>query len=67
VRQWLTPVILATQEAKIRRIEVLSQPRHIVHENLSLKNPSQKRTVGVAPDVGPEFKPQHQKKKKSVR
>jgi hypothetical protein len=25
-RQWLTPVILATQEAKIRRIEVQSQP-----------------------------------------
>jgi hypothetical protein len=26
-RQWLTPVILATQEAEIRRIMVLSQPR----------------------------------------
>jgi hypothetical protein len=29
-RQWLTPVILATQEAEIRRIMVRSQPRHIV-------------------------------------
>jgi hypothetical protein len=25
-RQWFTPVILATQEAKIRRIAVQSQP-----------------------------------------
>jgi hypothetical protein len=27
---WLTPVILATQEAEIRRITVRSQPRQIV-------------------------------------
>jgi hypothetical protein len=32
---WLTPVILATQEAEIRRIMVRSQPRQIVHETLS--------------------------------
>jgi hypothetical protein len=35
-RQWLTPAILATQEAEIRRIMVRSQPRQIS------KNPSQK-------------------------
>jgi hypothetical protein len=32
---WLTPVILATQGAEIRRIEVRSQPRQIVCETLS--------------------------------
>jgi hypothetical protein len=32
-----TPIILATQEAEIRRITVLSQPRQIVHETLSQK------------------------------
>jgi hypothetical protein len=36
--QWLTPVILATQETEIRRIMVRSQPRQIVHETLSQKN-----------------------------
>jgi hypothetical protein len=39
--QWLTPVILATQEAEIRRIVVRSQPRQIVLKTLSLKNPSE--------------------------
>jgi hypothetical protein len=33
-RQWLTPVILATQEAEIRRITVRSYPKQIVHETL---------------------------------
>jgi hypothetical protein len=33
--QWLTSVILATQEAEIRRIVVQSQPGQIVHELLS--------------------------------
>jgi hypothetical protein len=33
--RWLTPVILATQEAEIRRIEIQSQPREIVREILS--------------------------------
>jgi hypothetical protein len=30
--QWLTPVILATWEAKIRSIEVQSQLGQVVHE-----------------------------------
>jgi hypothetical protein len=30
--QWLTPIILATQEAEIRRIVVQSQPRQTVRE-----------------------------------
>jgi hypothetical protein len=46
------PVILATQEAEIRRIMVQSLPGQIVHETLSQKNPSQKRAGGVAQGVG---------------
>jgi hypothetical protein len=34
-RRWLTPVILATQEAEIRRNSVGSQPEEIVHKPLS--------------------------------
>jgi hypothetical protein len=38
--QWLTPVILATQEAEIRRIAVLSQPKQTGHKTLSQKYPT---------------------------
>jgi hypothetical protein len=42
-RQWLTLVILATQEAEIKRIEVQSQPRQTVHETRPyLKNTQHK-------------------------
>jgi hypothetical protein len=72
---WLTPVILAAQEAEIGRIVV--QPGQIVCVTISQKKkkkkrisgrkknlkkkkfPSQKRTGGVAQGVGPEFKPQN--------
>jgi hypothetical protein len=57
--QWLTPVLLATQEAEIRRISVQSQPGQIVHETLSRKNTLQKKASGVAQVVGPEFKPKY--------
>jgi hypothetical protein len=60
------PVILATQEAEIRRIEVWSQPGQIVPETLSQKKHLQKRAGGVAQGVGPEFKLQYHKKKKIV-
>jgi hypothetical protein len=60
------PVILATQEAEIRRIMVRSQPGKIVHEILSHKNPSQKRAGGVVQGGGPEFKPQYCLKKKNA-
>jgi hypothetical protein len=53
------PVISATQEAEMRRIEVQSQPSQIVLETLSQKHPSQKRAGGVAQVVDPEFKSQH--------
>jgi hypothetical protein len=56
VRQWLTPVILATQEAEIRRMYLSGQ---IVPETLSQKNPSQKRVDGMAQGIGPEFKSQY--------
>jgi hypothetical protein len=38
----LTPVILATQEAEIKRIEVPGQPQQIVCKTLSQKYPTQK-------------------------
>jgi hypothetical protein len=34
---WLTPVLLDTQEAEIRKIEVLSWPRQIVLKTISQK------------------------------
>jgi hypothetical protein len=52
-RTWLTPVIPATQEAEIRRIEVPSQPGQIVFETLSQKYPTQKRSGGVPQAVEP--------------
>jgi hypothetical protein len=59
------PVILATQEAEIRKIVVQSQPMQIVCKTLSGKIPSythtHKRTGRVAQGVGPEFKPQYHK------
>jgi hypothetical protein len=58
-------VILATQEAEIRRIIVRSQARQLVSKTLSQKeNTSQRRVSGVAQCEGPEFKPQYHKKKR---
>jgi hypothetical protein len=54
-----TPVILATQEAQIRRITIPSQPGKIVLETLSQKTHHKKRAGGVAQGVGPKFKPQY--------
>jgi hypothetical protein len=67
--QWLTPVILTTQEAEIRRITVRSQPGQIVCETLSQKILHKKWASRVAQGVGPEFKSQKvpQKKKKRRR
>jgi hypothetical protein len=35
--QWLTPIILATQETEIRKIGVQSQPGQIVQDPISEK------------------------------
>jgi hypothetical protein len=64
------PVILATQEAETRRIEVRSQPGQIVPRDPISKKPITK--IGppkwqVAQGECPEFKPQYHKKKKKKR
>jgi hypothetical protein len=61
------PVILATQEAEIRRIDVQSQPGQRVGEDPVSENPSQKRAGGEAQGVGLDFKLYHRKKKKKKK
>jgi hypothetical protein len=56
--QWLTPVILATQEADIRKIMVWSQPGKIAYKTISQKNLHKNKVGGVAQGEGPDFKPQ---------
>jgi hypothetical protein len=52
------PIIIATQETEIRRIEVRSHSRKIVHETLPiLRIPTTKKAGGVAQGIGLEFKP----------
>jgi hypothetical protein len=65
--QWLTPIILATQEAKIRRIAVRSQPGQIVPRDPILKTLHENRAGGVAQGEGHEFKPQYRKKRKEKK
>jgi hypothetical protein len=57
--QWLTPVILATQEAKTRTGKYFLRPYH--------KKNSQKRTGGMTQGVGCFFKPQYRAKKKKKK
>jgi hypothetical protein len=44
---WLTPGILAIQEAEIRKIMVWSRPGQKVQETVSQKYPTRKRAGGV--------------------
>jgi hypothetical protein len=47
------PIILATQEAEIRRIMVQSQPRQIIQETLAQKKTQyKKRAGGMAQVIG---------------
>jgi hypothetical protein len=57
-------VILATQEAEIRRIKVQSQPGQIVHKTLFRKTLHKNRAGSVAQGEGPELMPQYRVKKK---
>jgi hypothetical protein len=61
-RSRLTPIIIATQEAEIKRITVQSRPGQIVPETLFQKKRVTKRGGGVAQGVYFEFKPQYCKK-----
>jgi hypothetical protein len=58
--QWLKPMILVTQEAGIRSKPALANS---FRDTILKKNPSQKRTGGVAQAAGLEFKPLYRKKK----
>jgi hypothetical protein len=57
------PVILATQEAVIRRTVVQNQPGQIVDKPYLEETHHKERAAGVAQGIGPEFKPQYPKKK----
>jgi hypothetical protein len=61
---WLTPVIQATEEAEIRRIEVQSQPGQVVQETLSRKYPSEKGLTEWFKVKTPSSNPSTTKKKK---
>jgi hypothetical protein len=50
---WLTPIILATQEAEIKRLLIRSQPGKIVCETLSQQYPTLKRDGRLAQVVEP--------------
>jgi hypothetical protein len=63
--RWLTPVILATREAEIRRIMVRSQPRQIVRETLSQNTLHKNRAGRVAQGKDHGFKPRVQQQKKN--
>jgi DNA repair photolyase len=70
--RWLTPVILATKEAEIRRImlklaQASSSERPYLKKHFTKKKKKKKkRAGGVAQGEGPEFKPQYCKKKKKM-
>jgi hypothetical protein len=65
--RWLTPEILATEEAEIRRITDHSQPRQIVLETPSWKKPITKKGLVEWLKVQAEFKPQYRKKKEKKK
>jgi hypothetical protein len=62
------PVILATQEAQIRRTAIQRQSGQVVYKTVSQKNKqTKKRTGGVAQGIDPEFKPQYRPQKQKQK
>jgi hypothetical protein len=61
-RWWLMPAIVATQEAEIGRIMILSQPQTNTSRDPVLTIPNTKRAGGVAQVASPEFKNRYCKK-----
>jgi hypothetical protein len=61
------PVILITQGSRNQEDRGLKPAwANSSRDPVLKKNPSQKRAGGVAQSIGPEFKPQYHKKKKST-
>jgi hypothetical protein len=65
--QWLMPIILATQEAEIRRIKARTQPGQIVCETLSQKNHDKKKGWWSGSRCRPSSNPSTAKKKKKFK
>jgi hypothetical protein len=64
--QWLTSLILATQESEIRWWQFEASPGKQLSRPYLKKTHHKKRAGGVAQGRGPEFNPQYQKNKKKI-
>jgi hypothetical protein len=60
------PVILATQEAEIRRIFVQSRLRQIVRETLSQKTFHKNRAGGVTQGEDPQYQKKKKKREREI-
>jgi hypothetical protein len=60
--QWLTPIILATQEADQEDSSSKPTQANSLRDPISKKTHHKERASGMAQGVGPELKPQYCKK-----